>query len=311
MTAKRLRDRIEGRHLALVSMVVLVALAGCATGGNGTETRSPTETADGTPQGNGTSLPTEASIDNFTAGGDLESEVTPPGELSVSADGVANDTLAAIEGVDSYRLVGNSTLTTRSNNVNQVQDIDRVTKVDRERPALSVNSTSSARGQTQVQESYYVNGTLYQYSPALAPRYGSEWIKQDISENFTEVFNRSDRLRLFQRVIENGTVSLAGAQTVNGERTYRVRVDAGSIAAASILGLNGSNSADAAMVTTFWIDADTSTIVRAEGAVEIVTTQQGQRVVVSGTFLERLTYGGVTVTLPEAASTAVNPTAGA
>lgn len=304
MEVSRLRDRIARRHLALVCLVVLVALAGCAGGtGDGTATGTPTNT---TPGETGSSLPTEASIDNFSAGDGLESELTPAEDLSVSADGITADTLAATEAVDSYRLTGNSTLTRRQNNVNQVQDIYRVTNVDREQPALAVNSTISLRGQTQVQEIYYTNGTLYQYSPVFVPQYGSEWIKQDISENFTTVFNQSDRLTLFKRAIENGTVSLRGAQEIDGERTYRIRVEAEDAAAASVLGVGDTNESDAATVITFWVDATDSTIVRAEGAVEIVTTLQGQRAVVSGTFTESLTYGGVEVTLPEAASAAVN-----
>jgi len=313
MEVSRLGDRIARRHLVLVCLAVLVALAGCAGGtGDETETGTPTnattpgETPVATPSENGTSLPTEASIDNFSAGEGLESELTPADELSVSADGVTADTLAATEAVKSYSLTGNSTLTTRANNVNQVQDIYRVTNVDRERQALSVNSTITARGQTQVQEVYYLNGTLYQYSPALVPQYGSEWVKQDISENFTTVFNQSDRLTLFKRTIENGTATLQGAQQVDGERTYRIRVEAEDDAAANVLGIGDTNESDAATVTTFWVDATDSTIVRAEGAVEIVTTLQGQRAVVSGTFTESLAYGGVDVTLPEAASTAVD-----
>ena len=313
MNTSELRTRLARRHLALVCLVVLVALAGCAGGtGDGTTTETPTnattpgETPVQGPDGNQSSLPTAASIDNFSAGEGLDSELTPAEDLSVNASGVAADTLAATEAVDSYRLTGNSTLTTQLNNVNQIQEIYRVTSVDRERPALSVNSTVSARGQTRAQEIYYLNGTVYQYSPALVQRYGSEWITQDISDNFTTVFNRSDRLKLFQRTIENGTITLQGAQQIDGERTYRIRVEAEDDAAASVLGLGETNESDAATVTTFWVDANDSTIVRAEGAVEIVTTLRGQRAVVSGTFTESIRYGGVEVTLPEAASTAVS-----
>jgi hypothetical protein len=308
MKERGLFGRIERHHLALLCLAVLVALAGCAGGtSNGTATETPANTTTPTdsPDGGDSFLPSEASIDNFSAGEDLNSELTPAEELSVSGDEVVSDALTAIESVESYRLAGDSTIRTQTNNVDQTQEIQRETRVDRQRPALSVNSTVSARGQTLSQRDYYVNGTLYQNSPRLASQYGSEWIRQNISENFTQILDNADRLSLYRNVLENGTATLEGAQTVDGEQTYRIQVRTDGTAAASVLGIGELNNSDAALVTTFWVDADNSTIVRAEGAIEIVTTQRGQAAVVSGTFVETLTYGGVEVTVPEAAATAV------
>mgnify|MGYP006275818095 CR=1 FL=1 len=309
MEPSGLRGRIERQHLALICLAALVALAGCAGGtSDGTPTETPANTT--TPVESGTSLPTEASIDNFSAGEGLDGDVTPAEDLSVSGEQVVGDALAAIEGVESYRLTGDSTVRSRTNNVDQTQEIQRVTRVDRERPALSVNSTIRAQGRTIEQEDYYVDGTLYRYNPFLVSEYGSEWIKRNISENFTQILSDADRLSLYRNVMENGTATLEGAQTVDGERTYRVRVRTSGDAAAGVLNLGETNGSDAELVTTFWVDANDSTVVRAEGAVEILTTRRGQTAVVSGTFVETLTYGGVEVTLPEAASTAVDPTAG-
>jgi hypothetical protein len=313
MEVSGLRGRIERQHLALIALAVLVALAGCAGGtsdGTATETPANTTTPNETPTQNGTTLPTEASIDNFSAGEDLATELTPAENLSVSGERVTGDALAAIEGVESYRLTGDSTIRSQTNNVDQTQTLQRSTRVDRQRPALSVNSTIQTQGRTITQEDYYVNGTVYRYNPSFVQRYGSEWIQQNISENFTQILEDADRLSLYRNVLENGTATLQGAQTVDGERTYRVRVRTDGDAAGSVLGIGDMNNSDAELVTTFWVDANDSTIVRADGAVELVTTLQGQTAVVSGTFVESLTYGGVEVTLPEAASTAVNPNAG-
>jgi hypothetical protein len=311
MEGRTLFGRIERRHVALVCLVALVALAGCAGGtGDSTTTETPVTTAtpsdtvDG-PDGNGTSLPTEASIDNYSAGDGLDGEVTPAEDLSVDSERVVGDALTAIMGIESYRLTGDSTIRTRTNNVDQLQELQRVTRVERGRPALSVNSTVQTQGRTIVQEDYYVDGTLYRYSPLLVQQYNSEWIKQNISGNFSQLLSDADRLSLYRNVMENGTATLEGAQTVDDERTYRVRVNTDGTVAAGVLGLGDTNGSDAALVTTFWVDANDSTIVRADGAVEVITTQRGQTAVVSGTFVESLTYGGVTVTLPEAASTAV------
>lgn len=303
MESNGLLGHVERRHLALACLVVLVALAGCAGGTDGgTATGTPTE---GTPTENGTTLPTEASIDNFSAGEGLTGEVTPTTDLSVSTDGVTGDALAAIEGVDSYRLVGDSELRTQTNNVDQRQELSRVTRVDRERPALSVNTSVTARGRTQTQQDYYVDGTLYRHNPRFVQQYNSEWIQRNISENFTQIFEDADRLSLYRSVLRNGSVTLEGAQSIDGERSYRLRARTDGEAAAGVLGVSETNGTDAALVTTFWVDANTSTIVRAEGAVEIVTTEGGQRAAVSGTFVESLTYGDIEVTLPESASTAV------
>lgn len=302
-----LPETIPRRHLLLVCLAVLVALAGCAGGGgDGTATETPINTTTPTGPDNGTTLPQEASIDNYTAGEGLDSELTPPSELAVDGETVLSDTLAAIEGVDSYRLTGNSTIRSQTNNVDQRQEIRRVTEVDRLRPALTVNSTVTARGQTRSQQDYYVDGMFYRHSPLLVQQCNSEWAKQNVSENFTSILQDSDRLTLYNNLLENGTASLEGAQTVDGERTYRLRVETDGEAAASVLGIQNTNSSEAAMITTFWVDANSSTIVRAEGQVEIVTTAQGQTAVVSGSFVEHVEYGGIEVSLPDSAASAVS-----
>jgi hypothetical protein len=305
MVVSGLRGRIERRHLVLVGLAVLVALAGCA-GGTGDATETPANTSTPT-DGVGDSDSEQrqnASIDDYTAGEGLESELTPPAELSVSVTTVRNDTRTAIAGVDGYRLTGDSTLRTQSNNVGQTQELERETQVDRERSRLASNQTVSARGRTIDRATYIVDGTLYQRSAQFIRAYNSEWVKQDISENFSTIFGNSDRLALYERMLENGSVTLKGAQTVNGSDTYRLRVRTNSTAFADVFNLPTDAESDAAMVTTFWVDTESSTIVRAEGAMEVVTTIQGQQTVVSGSFVEQFEYGPVEVTLPEEAGTA-------
>ncbi|MEF8785528.1 MAG: hypothetical protein V5A45_06305 [Haloarculaceae archaeon] len=310
MVVSGLRDRTERRHLVLVGLAVLVALAGCAGGtGNGTETPANTTTPNETPtdsvDGNESSLTQNASIDNYTAGEALESDLTPAEELSVSGDQVASDARTVLETVSAYRLTGNSTLRTQSNNVDQSQEITRETRVDRERSRLASNQTVSVRGQTITQATYIVDGTLYQRSEQFVRQYNSEWVKQDISENFSEVFGTSDRLALYERMLGNGSVSLEGAQQVDGADTYRLQVRTDSTSFADVFGLPSASESDVAMVTTLWVDTESSAVVRAEGALEMVTTLQGQPTVVSGTYVEQFEYTTVNVSLPEEAGTAV------
>lgn len=310
MVVSGLRDRIQRRHLVLVSLAVLVALAGCAGGtGDGTETPADTTMPDEAPNdgvdGTVSNLPQNASIDNYTAGESLDSELTPAEELSVSGEQVTSDTKSALENVGTYRLTGNSTLRTRSNNVDQAQEIIRETRVDREQSRLVSNQTVSFRGQTIDRATYIVDSTLYQRSEQFVRQYNSEWVKQDISENFSDVFRTSDRLALYERMLGNGSVSLEGAQQVDGADTYRLQVRTDSTSFADVFGLQNASESDMAMVTTFWVDTESSTIVRAEGALEIVTTVQGQSAVVSGTFVDQFEYTTVDVTLPDEAGTAV------
>ncbi|WP_340100879.1 hypothetical protein [Salinibaculum salinum] len=310
MVVSGLRDRIERRHLVLVGLAVLVALAGCAGGtGNGTETPANSTTPNETPTDSidesESDLPQNASIDNYTAGESLESELTPAEELSVSGDQVASDARTAIETVGAYRLTGNSTLRTQSNNVDQSQEITRETRVNLEQSRLASNQTVSFSGQTIDQATYIVDGTLYQRSEQFVRQYNSEWVKQDISENVSEVFRTSDRLALYERMLDNGSVSLEGAQQVDGADTYRLQVRTDSTSFADVFGLPSDSVSDVAMVTTLWVDTESSTVVRAEGALEIVTTLQGQPAVVSGTFTEQFEYTTIDVSLPEEAGTAV------
>lgn len=310
MGVSGLRDHIERRYLVLVGLAVLVTLAGCAGGtGDGTETPAKTTTPNGTPadgvDGTDANLAQNASIDDYTAGESLDSELTPAEEVSVSGEQVTSDARVALESVSSYRVSGNSTLRTRSNNVDQTQEIVRETRVDRDQSRLASNQTVSARGQTIDRATYIVDGTLYQRSQRFVRQYNSEWVKQDISENFSDVFQTSDWLALYERLLDNGSVTLEGAQQVDGEDTYRLQVRTDSSSFADVFRLPDDTESDVAMVATFWVDTESSTIVRAEGEIEIVTTLQGQSTVVSGTFTEQFEYTAVDVALPEEAGIAV------
>lgn len=312
MNVNGLGDRIGRRHLALFGLAVLVVLAGCA-GGTSDGTATPTNDTTTTPVTqtpvngvDGTvALPENASIDGYTAGETLDSELTPAEELSVNGTQVQADTVAALAAVDTYSLRGESALTTRTRVVNQTQDISRVTRVDRGQSALASNQTVSFRGDSVTQGTYIANETLYQRSEQFVQQYNSEWIKQDISENFSDIFTNTDRLAFHERLLDNGTVTLQGTQAVDGTDTYRLRAETNSTTFADAFGISDTSDADVAMVVSFWVDTDSSTVVRAEGELEVVTTFRGQKTVVSESFVEQFDYGSVDVRLPEEAATAV------
>lgn len=303
----RVRNRLCGRiareHVLLLGLAVLVALAGCSGAGTGDET------ATGTPAN--ATTPTETPTDDGTTtdrpkfGESLGSDLTPAEQLSVQAEGVTSDAIDALEAVETYRLTGTSTLTTKTNNLNTTRTIERATRVNRTRHAIASNQTATVRGQTIASQSYIVNETLYRHSKRFVRRFNSEWIKQDISRNFSQRFARTDRLAIYKRALENGTVTLRGAQQVNGERTYRLRVRTDRRGFAEIINIPQDENTTVSLTMALWVSADTGRVVRAEGDLTIRTPVRGQSVTITGGFTEHVTYRDVDVRLPDAATTAV------
>lgn len=231
---------------------------------------------------------------------------TPTADLDVTASEVIEDARAAMDDVSSYRIAGELNLTQSANNVTQSFDAEIEGRVDVANREAYVRQTLSAFGQSVPIDSYLVDGTFYQRSQVLVQQFDSEWIRFDVSENLTRQFRSQDELGAHLTMLGNGTVTLEARETVNGTEAYRLHVDADERALGEFYQLTESRAAGIRNASaTIWIDVETSRAVRADGHIERTVTSQGQTVTSTVDYSERFTYESVDISLPDAASSAV------
>lgn len=282
---QQLGSRIGRRHVAILLVAVLVALAGCGSqGGDGSPTPTATETATVTPGDSAT--PTIEDVD-------------------VSAEEVVGPTVAAMEAIESYTLSGNLNQTVQAPNREQTLQLGITTRVDRANQALAAEQQLEGAGQSLSSSSYIVDGTLYQRSQQFVQQYNSEWIKVNISAGIDDQFNRNDELAGHRVMLENSSVDLVGAQTIDGERAYRLELDVDEEALSAFYGFNGTSITLQSVNTTIWVSTETNRVIRAAGQLRQQITVQGQQVTTITNYDERFTYTDVDISLPAAASGAV------
>jgi hypothetical protein len=282
MTLRQLfNSSIDREHLLVVCLVLLVGLAGCSglggQDGTATATSTPTDTA--TP-GNDTS-----SIEDVDVG---------PNE-------VIGPTAETLTGVDTYSLSGTLNITVSSPNGEQTVQSRLNTSVNR--GAMRLKSTQTTRGITS--ETYFVDGTLYQRSPQLAQQYNSEWIKIDASNESADQFNRNDELAAHLVMLQNASVTVVGAEDVRGERAYRLDVAVNETALNAFYGFSNASARINSVNTTVWVGTESNRVLRASGTITQQATIQGQSVDTTIIYDEYFDYGDVSISLPDAASSAV------
>lgn len=259
--------------LAITALAAVLALAGCSgalSGGGGDD-----------PGGDGS----QASAENVTA-----------------------DAIAAIEDVDEYTFESNSTIVQTVNNVEQEQQEETTTRIDREDREVHVNSTFSASGQTLDIDIYLVNETQYERNEQYVRQFSSEWVKYDVSENFSDQWRQLDTLGYHRDLLDNGTTTLDGTDEVDGQDVHVLDLTANESALEEFtVPFQGDVSFESANVT-YLIDQETGDVRRASGTItETITTPQGDEVDAETTFEIDFAYEeSVDVTLPDAASDAVD-----
>jgi hypothetical protein len=280
----RLRQSLglERRHALTLVLVVLVALAGCAgLGGDGSDV-TPTSTAGDTP--------------TAASGDDSETD-----SVDASASEIVGPAVEAIESVSSYTLDATLETTVASANTEQTITSTLNTSVDREASRLA--SAQTSRGITT--ETYLVDGVVYQRSPQLVQQYNSEWIKIDVPNETSAQFNRNDELAAHRVMLEHSAVDVVGAETVDGERAYRLAMDVNTTALNDFYGFENSSQGIESANTSVWISRDSNRLLKATGTLQQTITVQGQATETSVAYNESFAYTDVSVSLPEAASSAV------
>lgn len=276
MTAlDRLLENIGKQGLVAVGFVLLVALAGCSgMGGSGTE--SPADTA------------------------------TPGDDGLPDTDTIVERTAATLEAVDSYESNSTLTSTIQVPNGEQTSNLTTNARTNRETRRLMVTQTVTALGQEITSRTYLLKDTIYRNNPRLAQQYGSEWVTVDASENQTQRWHRNDELMSHRVILENGSVTLAGTETIDGSEAYRLVVDGDEDALEAFYGYENTPLEITNVSTTMWVDTDTDRILQVDGRInQSVTTQGTTRTTITEYDL-RFTYTDVSITLPEAADSAVD-----
>lgn len=237
-----------------------------------------------------------------------ETTTGPPPDVD-PAD-VRERALDATAGVESYRVEANTTLARSAGaGLARTVRIESVGAFDRPARRLRVNQTTRALGRTQRVQTYLVDGTLYQHSPAFVQRYGAEWVKRNVT-NESAAWDGLDTLARQRALLNASTVSVTGTATVDGTEAYVLAADVNETAfgdAARRSGLAGTGTVTDAAATV-WVARDSGRLLRSETTLNVTATARGQQVRVNQSLVIDFDYRDVSVALPGAASTAVNAT---
>ena len=283
------------RVAVVVAVVGLVVLAGCSgLGGGGSD--STADGGDGSP-------PT-------ADGGD-------GGAADVDPEQLRADAVSAIAEVDTYRIEATQETVVRGPR-NQESTVTDRAALDRSARELRRNRTVTAAGTERQFETYLVDRTLYERSDVYVRQYSSEWVRTEVSENFSRTWRLQDVLGQARLVLENAdSVAVTGVETVDGQEAYRTRAEISSDAFRGVLfdivnidpdrtegfEVNG-------VEYVYWLDTDTARPLRTEAELSISVTLRGQTFDQNVSTTTTYEYDDVSVALPEAAEDAVNVTGG-
>ncbi|MFD1511814.1 hypothetical protein [Halomarina rubra] len=239
------------RRLLPLFLAALVVLAGCnglgLPGGADDTTVAPNATATGTP--------------------------APPGE-NVTAQSVKNETLATLDEVTTYRLaVDQRTDYVARNESENTTATGRFNRTVRD--AALVNNVS-ASGVSLTVETYVdgENQTLYQYSPAYAQDFDSNWLRSDVSGNFSATWEQYDTLARQRALLNASNVTLEGTERLNGTDVYVLN---GTVEESEYerLGLRSAGVLNVSTVSaTFYVSVANATLVRSQ--VDLAGTRQAR-----------------------------------
>ncbi|MFB6146737.1 MAG: hypothetical protein ABEJ08_03525 [Halobacteriaceae archaeon] len=262
------------RRLALVvAMGALLVLAGCG-GGNG----APTDGSDAP---------------------------------NVNDSAVASEAVASIESVDSYRVDGNVTMVISANAMTQERTSQVRGAFDRANRELRLNQTITARGRSITVATYLVGETIYQHNPQYVQRFGASWIKRGVGDNFTRRWRLLDTMTRQRAILQNASVEVTAETTVDGTAAYVLEADVDQADFQNLTGALGAAAGDATVRDarfTYYLAKDSGRLLRSVGHVNTTATVRGRTIQQNVTFRLRFSgYGeSIDITLPDAASTAVN-----
>jgi hypothetical protein len=248
-----------------------------------------------------------------SAFGDGGTDVGPGDTNGTVPDDVSDQRINAMESVGDYRVEATEARTIIGPQ-RQTIEINQRIDVSREDQGLHIAANQTALGRTVTTDTYLVNETVYQRSPAFVQRFATEWIEVDTEGNVTQAFRAADPLVRQARILETASFEANGTETIDGRDVHRIEAEFDSEGLedlfAEVVGGPGSQFNESTYsltgaTYTFWIASDTNRPLRVTGELESQVVAQGQQVTLRQSFDFEYDYASVSIDLPEAASSAI------
>lgn len=281
------------RQFALLGVVLLVVTAGCAglgspdeTGNDTMDTGGPEDPGDGSGSADG----------DENVFGDLD-----PVEGDVTAAELLNDSAGALGTVESYRLEQNITTVQRSNNQEITTRSDQTARFDRAQQRAAVEGVIESQSRTVNTKRYLLNDSIYESSEQIAQRFGTQWLRTNLTGSFGQVFRGFDSVTQLEQMFGNATGTVEGQTEIDGETVYAISATVdGDMLIESRQSVTGVER----FQLNIWLSTETNLPVQVAQDSELsISTARGNYTQQTDSLLG-FSYEEVDITLPEAAKDA-------
>ncbi|WP_336325445.1 LppX_LprAFG lipoprotein [Halovenus sp. HT40] len=296
-------------QLAVIALAALLVTAGCAGLG------SPDETGNDTVDSEDPDDPgdDESGDENETDGTDDENSTDEtdsafsdldPVEEDVTAAELLNDSVAALDTVESYRLQQNITTVQRSNNQEITTQNNQTGRIDRAQQRAGIEGVTASQGRSIETKQYLLNDSLYESNERIAQQYGTQWVRTNLTGSYEQVFEQFDSINQLERVFANATGTVEGQTEIDGEEVYAINA---TVDSDTIVETRQSVNGVERFQLNLWLSTETALPrqVTEDSALNL-STARGNFTQQTDSLLA-FSYEDVDVTLPEAAEGA--PTA--
>ncbi|WP_435359952.1 DUF6612 family protein [Haloarchaeobius sp. DFWS5] len=257
------------------------------------------------------SMPVLAGCSALTGGDDTAPGGPADGDDAYSDEEEAEikqQTMAALDEVQTVKVRGELTQNVSGQGDSQTSRSRFNVTLDTEAQNIAIEQRVTAGQRSIAQDTYIVDKWLYIHNENLKQRYGSAWVKQDISTGYDKVWTNLSTVTVHQKLLDASNVEVTGKTTVNGTEVYVMHLDPDPEKLSDVSGANFDGSQVESLNGTFYVATDSHRLVRSQLDVKQTVTSQFGQSFNTTLDVERdfVSYNdGTTVTLPDAASDAV------